>query len=188
MFYTLHRLVKYLCMLFVAGCLFWLYTQREALEPLWVWYDVYDNGGIQKADPLPRLEGQGLAVIDGHTFQMKSGGKIYSVRLTGFEIPTPPLSLEDIQLEKARRELLRKVVVSQPVRVDVTYSNANSFLGIVYIGSTNLNTLYVTKGLGTFNRDYVKSAPRDQQYKFFAAVRARHIERLAALEKGDQTQ
>jgi hypothetical protein len=182
MFYTLHRLVKAFFLLLAAGCLFWFYTQREALAPLWVWYDVYENGGIQKTDPLPRLEGEGLAILDGHTFQMKSGGKIYSVRLTGFEMPTPPLSLEDIRLEKARRDLLRHAVVSKPVRVDVTYSNVNSFLGIVYAGSTNLNTLYVTKGLGQFNRDYVKSAPRDLQYKFFAAVRARSIEHSASTE------
>jgi hypothetical protein len=183
MFYTLHRLVKWFFMLLAAGCLFWLYTQREALEPLYVWYDVYENGGIQKTERLPIVEGEGLHVLDGHTFQMKTGGRVISVRLTGFELPAAPLSPSDIQLEKARRELLRNFVIARPVRVQVTFSNANSLLGIVHVGETNLNTHYVARGLGYFNRDYVKSAPRDLQYKFFAAARARENDRALLAQR-----
>ena len=183
MFYTLHRLVKGFFMLLALGCVVWLYTQREALAPLWVWYDVYENGGIQRTEPLPAVEGEGIAVLDGHTFQMKSNGRIYSVRLTGFELPAPPLSAEDIQWEKARREMLRRSVLAKPVRVDVTYSNGASLLGVVHAGTTNLNTHYVAKGLSRFNRDYVKSAPRDLQYKFFAAARAREGDRSLLAEQ-----
>src|SRR5262245_38251959 len=172
MFYTLHRLVKWFFMLLALACVGWLYTQREALEPVWVWYDVYENGGIRNTDPLPTIGGEGISVIDGHTFQMKSDGRYYSVRLTGFEQPTPPLSQSELELEKKRRELLRGVVVGNPIRVDVTYSNQNSLLGIVHFGSTNLNTYYVTHHLSRFNREYVKSTPRDLQYKFFAALRS----------------
>src|SRR5262249_50233302 len=100
MFYTLHRVVKWFCMLLVAGCLVWLYIQREALEPMRVWYDVYENGGIQRTEPLPTLKGQGIAVYDGHTFQMKGDGQLYSVRLTGFELPSPPFSQSELDLEK----------------------------------------------------------------------------------------
>jgi hypothetical protein len=173
MFYTLHRLVKWFFILLALACLVWLYTQREALQPVWAWYDVYENGGIAKTEPLPVLDGEGVAVIDGHTFQMKSEGKFYSVRLTGFEIPESPLSQAEVDLEKRRRETLRGIIVGKPLHVQISYSNQNALLGIVHAGVTNLNTLYVTSGLSRFNRDYVKSTPRDLQYKFFAASRAK---------------
>ena len=177
MFYLLHRLVKWFFILLAAGCLYWLYTQREALEPLYAWYDVYENGGLQKTEQLPVFEGEGIHVLDGHSFQMRAAGRVVVVRLTGFELPAPPLSPGDITMEKRRRQLLREMVVSRPVRVEVTFSNANSVLGIVHAGSTNLNTYFVSEGISQFNKDYVKSAPRDMQYKFFAAVRARELSR-----------
>jgi endonuclease YncB( thermonuclease family) len=173
MFYTLHRLVKWFFTLLILAGLFWLYQQRAALEPAWAWYDVYQNGGIERTAPLPILTGEGVTVLDGHTFEMKSGGKIYSVRLTGFEFPTPPLTSEEITLERQRRAFLRDAVEHKPVKVQVTYSNFNSVLGIVQAGSTNLNTWFVAHGLGHFNREYVKNVPRDLQYQFFAAQRAR---------------
>jgi hypothetical protein len=173
MFYLLHRLVKWFFALLVLGCIFWVWTQRAAFEPVWVWYDVYENGGIQKTEHLPMVNGQGIAVFDGHTFQMKSGNQILSVRLTGFDLPEAPFSPEQIAEEKHRREFLRHAVVGKPVQVEITYSNVNSLLGVVHVGSTNLNTYYVTSGLGHFNREYVKSTPRDLQYKFFAAARAK---------------
>ncbi len=173
MFYLLHRLVKWFFVLLALGCVYWVWTQRAAFEPMWVWYDVYENGGIQKTERLPLVNGQGIGILDGHTFQMKSGNQILSVRLTGFDLPEPPFSPAQITEEKRRREFLRNIVVGQPVQVEITYSNLNSLLGIVHVGSTNLNTYYVSNGLGHFNREYVKSTPRDLQYKFFAASRAK---------------
>jgi endonuclease YncB( thermonuclease family) len=173
MFYLLHRLVKWFFVLLAFGCVFWVWTQRAAFEPLWVWYDVYENGGIQKTGNLSVVNGQGIGVFDGHTFQMKNGNQIISVRLTGFDLPEPPLTPAQIAEEKRRREFLRNAVVGKPVQVEITYSNANSLLGVVHADGTNLNTYYVTSGLGHFNREYVKSTPRDLQYKFFAAARAK---------------
>lgn len=171
-FYLLHRLVKGLIWLAVLGLMYWLWLQREALEPIYAWHDVYQNGGISQTEPLPRIEGRGLQVVDGHTFAILSDKRIYNVRLTGFEMPQPPLSLPEIQQEKARREHLRGLILSNNVQVQVTYSNLNSLLGVAYVGPTNLNIYFLTNDLSKFNRDYVKSTPRDTQYRFFSAARA----------------
>jgi hypothetical protein len=181
MFYTLHRLVKWSVVLVALAGLYWLYLQREALAPLWVWYDVYENGGIERTEPLPAIRGEGLNVIDGHTFQMKSHGAIYSVRLTGFDQPAPPVSPKEAKLEKERREVLHKFVIGKPVQVDVTYSNLNSVLGIIEAGGTNLNIYYVANGLSHFNREYVKTVPRDLQYRFFSAAHAREKKQVLAM-------
>jgi hypothetical protein len=181
MFYTLHRMVKWSFVLFALAGLYWLYQQREALEPAWVWYDVYQNGGIERTEPLPAIRGEGIGVLDGHSFQMKSHGGIYVVRLTGFDLPSPPVSNHEAKLERERREVLNKFIVGKQLRVEVTYSNLNSLLGIVEAGGTNLNTYYVANGLSHFNREYVKTVPRDLQYRFFSAARARDKKNLLAM-------
>jgi hypothetical protein len=173
MFYLLNRLVKWFFMLLAAGCLFWLYTQRAVLDPLWVWYDVYENGGMQKTERLPEIKGRGVKILDGHTFEMNSDGRMVSVRLTGFDLPEPPLSAPELQQEKRRRAFLQSAVLNQPLRVEISYSLANNLLGIVHAGSTNLNVYYITNGLGHFNREFIKSTPRDVQYQFFAATHAK---------------
>jgi hypothetical protein len=182
MFYTLHRLVKWFFIALALAGGVWLYAQREALEPVWVWYDVYQNGGIDRTEPLPTIQGEAIRVLDGHTFQMKSSGRVYSVRLTGFNLPTPPLSTTEITQEKERRAFLRDKIEGKPIKVEVTYSNLNSLLGIVYADGTNLNTYYVAHDLSHFNREFVKNLPRNLQYRFFAAERAREKQNLLALK------
>jgi hypothetical protein len=172
MFYTLHRLVKGLTWAAVLALLYWAWLQREALEPVYAWHDVYQNGGFNHTEPLPTIQGRGLQVVDGHTFTILSDKRVYNVRLTGFEIPQPPLTLPEIQLEKRRREYLRGAIISNQVHVEVTFSNLNSLLGVAYVGATNLNIHFLTNDLSQFNRDYVKSTPRDTQYRFFSAARA----------------
>src|SRR5687768_200333 len=176
MFYFLHRLVKWVFIVLIAAGLYWVWLQREMLEPVYVWYDVYDNGGIQKTNRLQVIEGKATHVLDGHTFQMTQGNKAFSVRLAGFEIPPVPLPQEDRELELERRKFLRETILMQQAKVDVTYSGAGSVLGIVTVNGTNLNLHYLTNGLGKFRPEYIKPLPRDMQYQFFAAKRLREKE------------
>ena len=176
MFYTLHRLVKWTFIALIAAGLYWVWLQREMLDPVYVWYDVYDNGGINKTQPLDVLQGKATHVVDGHTFQMVQGNRVYAVRLTGFEIPTAPLPEDEREKELERRKFLRESVLTQQAKVEVTYADQNSVLGIVTVNRTNLNMYYLTNGLSNFRPDYIKALPRDMQYHFFAAKRLREKE------------
>jgi endonuclease YncB( thermonuclease family) len=173
MFYFLHRLVKWFLICLVLAGFYWVWLQRAALEPVYVWYDVYDNGGIQKTERLSVMEGRGLRMIDGHTFAMNSDNKIYKVRLTGFDIPEPPLSDTEVARERERRRVLHNAIASQKVRLDLTFASNDSLLGVATVNGTNLNLFFLTNGLSKFNPTYIKSAPRDVQYQFFAAERLR---------------
>jgi hypothetical protein len=183
MFYFLHRLVKWLFIALIAAGVYWLWLQREALEPVYVWYDVYENGGIKNTARLESVKGRAISVMDGHTFQMTRDNKYFSVRLTGFQIPEAPYSATDLELEKERRRVLRETVVMKDVNVDISYASDNSLLGIVTVNGTNLNLYFITNGLSKFHREYVKNVPRDIQYRFFAAqrVREKQVERRNAL-------
>jgi endonuclease YncB( thermonuclease family) len=171
MFYMLHRLVKWFFTALVLAGLYWVWLQRAAIEPVYVWYDVYENGGLKNDSPLEEKRGRVVAVVDGHTVQMKHDGKSYAVRLTGLQIPEPPLATSEIAREKERRELLRNLLIGQEVNVQVSYATPASLLGIVSVNGTNINLMFITNGLGRFNATYVKGAPRDLQYQFFAAER-----------------
>lgn len=173
MFYFLHRLVKWFFTALVLAGLYWVWLQREAVEPVYVWYDVYENGGIKNDDRLHVLQGRATAVVDGHTIQMNHDGKSYAVRLTGLQMAEPPFTQTEIRLEKERRQVLRDMVLSKQVEVQVTYAAPNSLLGIVTLNQTNLNLYFITNGLATFNPAFVKTAPRHVQYQFFAAERWR---------------
>ena len=182
MFYFLHRLIKWFFTALVLAGLYWVWLQREAIEPVYVWYDVYENGGLKNTTRLEEKRGRVVAVIDGHTVQMKHDGKSYAVRLTGLQIPEPPLSTSEIAREKQRRELLRNTLVGQDATVQVTYATATSLLGIVSINQTNMNLMFITNGLGKFNPTYVKGVPREQQYQFFAAQRVHEKRELKSTE------
>lgn len=171
MFYFLHRVIKWVFIALIAAGLYWVWLQREFLDPVYAWYDVYNNGGIQKSDSLDVVHGKVVHVLDGHTFQMTEGNRTYNVRLTGFEIPVPPLPDEERDREVQRRNILRQTILQQRADVRVTYAEQGSILGIVTVNGTNLNMLYLTNGLSKFRPDYIKPLPRDQQYQFFAARR-----------------
>ena len=181
MFYFLHRLVKWFFIALVCAGLYWVWLQREAIEPVYVWYDVYQNGGLMKEEPLQLVRGQGTHVYDGHTFQLMSGGRAYVVTLTGFTKPALPMPPDEVALEKERRRVLREAVLKKNVKVKVTFGEGTSLLGVVNAGGTNLNLYFLTNGLAKFNRDYIKSAPRTVQYQFFAAERMREKQREMAL-------
>ena len=173
MFYFLHRLVKWFFTALLLAGLYWVWLQRDAIEPVYVWYDVYQNGGLKNTTRLEEKRGRVIAVVDGHTVQMKHDGKNYAVRLTGLQIPEPPLTTTQVAQEKQRREFLRHSVVGQEVDVQISYATPTSLLGIVTVGETNVNLFFITNGLAKFNPAYVKTVPRELQYQFFAAERWR---------------
>lgn len=171
MFYFLHRLVKVALALCLILLVAWGWRQREAFAPVGVWYQVWQNGGIQNTQELELASGLGVHVLDGHSFQMKNGKGVLNVRLTGFETPTAPVVGDELLMERRRREFLRERVISNQVSVAMTYSNRNSVLGIVSVSGTNLNLLYITNGLSRLEPGYIKAAPRGAQYQLFAAAR-----------------
>lgn len=173
MFYFLHRLVKWILVALALAGLYWVWLQREAIEPVYVWYDVYDNGGLMNSEQLQTMQGEGTHVFDGHTFQMMSNGKAYKVRLTGFHIPEFPMPADEVARERERRRILRESVLKRPVKVNVTYGESDSLLGIVNARGTNLNLFFITNSLSRFNPAYIKTLPRGYQYQFFAAERMR---------------
>lgn len=173
MFYLLHRLMKWVFTALVAAGLYWLWLQRDALEPMYAWYDVYQNGGLKNQKPLHTIHGKAIAVVDSYTVQVKEDGRSFSVRLTGLQMPDPPLSNTDLRLDRERRQLLREMVLGNDVDVQVTYAAPGSMLGIISVGGTNMNVYFIGNGLARFNPTYIKPLPRELQYKFFAAERFR---------------
>ena len=185
MFYFLHRMVKWVFTALIAAGLYWAWLQREALEPVYVWYDVYENGGLKNDRELHILRGRALAVGDSLSFPMLQDGRTLTVTLVGLKLPDPPRSNTDLARAKERRRFLREAILSKEVAVQITYAAPGSILGIVTAGGTNLNLYMITNNLAEFNPDWIKGMPRNHQYHFFAAERLRekqlHSQQQAAL-------
>jgi endonuclease YncB( thermonuclease family) len=181
MFYAIRRMIKLLMGLCVLAVLFWVYQQRAIFEPAFVWYDVYENGGITNTTALPTVSGRATRVTDPHTFQIRQRkGDFLTVRLTGLQEEPVPTTPQEFQLQKPKRDALAALVLSNFVHVDVTYSNKNSILGVAYANGTNVNTALVAHGDGRLKPEYIKLLPRQTQYAFF---RAHRVAAKAAKEK-----
>jgi hypothetical protein len=173
MFYAIRRMIKLFVLLCFLGFFFVLYLHRNDFEPAFVWYDVWDNGGITNKTTLPEIRGHATALFNSRTFQFRTDqGKILAVRLTGLNDVGTPATSAEVKEELHRRDLLRPMVLSNYLHIDVTYSNLNSVLGIVYSGSTNVNTRLIAIGSAQLKTEYIKSLPAKSQYDFFYARRA----------------
>ena len=173
MFYFLHRMVKWFFTALIAAGLYWAWLQREALEPVYVWFDVYENGGLKNDRTLHKIRGKVLAVEGGLTFPMFQDGRTLAVTLVGLKLPDPPFSNTDLERAKERRRFLREAMLSKEVDVQITYAAPGSILGIVTAGGTNINLYLITNNLAQFNPEWIKGIPRNHQYQFFAAERLR---------------
>lgn len=173
MFYAIRRMIKLFLGLCLLAILVWAWQQRAALEPAFVWYDVYKNGGHTNTTALPTVTGRVLRVIDAQTFEIRpKKGNFITVRLTGLEEEPLPTTREEATLQWQKKTALSNMVLSNFVHVDVTYSNVNSVLGIAHCKGTNVNAALIEKRVATLKPSYIKQVPRQTQYRLFYARRA----------------
>jgi hypothetical protein len=172
MFYAIRRMIKLFVLLCFFGFAYVLYQHRSDFEPALVWYEVWQNGGLTNKAALPDLSGHGVALLNSRTFQFKSDqGNIFAVGLTGLNDAGTPKTEAETKHELHQRDLLRPLVLSNYLHVEITYSNLNRLLGIVYSNATNVNTRLITAGAAELKPKYIKALPAKKQYDFFYAQR-----------------
>jgi endonuclease YncB( thermonuclease family) len=174
MFHTINKALKLLiALLFLAGLVF-LYQQRHWFEPVLVMADILRHRSDQRLPAHKEISGHVVSVESGDTFQVKTeAGPIYTTRLTG--LLSPPYArfqtAEERELFQTSRNYLSDLILSNNVRVKLTYSSHNlSGLGIAHLNSTNVNIAILEAGMAELNRDYIKNLPALEQY---ALIRAR---------------
>ena len=164
MFYTLHRGIKAVMYCAVLLMVWKLYERREVFEPILIWYDVWDNGGLRVGEPKT-IAGRATHVLNSQTFVLSTRARgRFNVRLMGLKSPMADQSIEAAERERARRDALEKIIRNNWVHVEVSHENLDSLGGVVFLGPTNINANLVFHNLASASKESVQGLPKDSQY------------------------
>jgi endonuclease YncB( thermonuclease family) len=111
------------------------------------------------------LSGDMIIVRDEH-------GRSRTIRLTGVEAPTYELNNRSAQLQAVvSKTNLSQLILSKDVRVELTCTNDSRALGIVYVGTTNINVKAVENGIVQAKRENMRGLPLKDRYALIQAER-----------------
>jgi endonuclease YncB( thermonuclease family) len=183
MFHTLHKIVVVMLWVLLAGLGIYVYQQRAVFSPL---VDLVDamlirDGFEQKISG--EMTGQVVKVFDGDTFQIRDDqGRVLNVRLTGLDAPDiQRTNKAELLLAGESKTNLTRLILSKPVRVQITYSNdTRGALGIAYLGETNVNATMVAWGMARLKLEYMNGLPLKNRYALLRADRRAKEQKAAA--------
>jgi len=171
MFYAIHRTIKFTLFCCALWVVWKAYEHRQVVEPAFIWYDVWDNGGFDEK-PMPKISGHVEKVLSSQTFILtKTNSVRYNVRLMGLRDPSKDLSLESLEREKKRREGLRDLIEGKDVSLNLAYENFNNIGGIVFLNSTNINACLIQQHLAFTDKELVKGFSKEIQYQMLWSKR-----------------
>ena len=185
MFRQLHKICIVFCWLAAVGFAGVLYQHRSLFYPLVDLVDalwVRDGLEQQKSGDI---SGRVASVLSGDMFILKDErGRRYTIRLTGVEAPEYELQNREAQVRAlASRASLSRLVVSNDVRVELTYTNdPRCALGMVYVGTNNINVAVVEAGSVQAKRENMRGLPLKDRY---ALIQAGRKARATILAKKD---
>ena len=173
MFHALHRIYVLGWIIVVCGALVWLYPRSGVSEPLLDWYAVWSNQPETSVTPVGELSGAVVKVLDGVSFTMLAEDKkLYNVALLGAMVPRSRSHPADVDLTRRAKEGLAGMVLSNEVRVTLTWIDPQRRgVGVVHLGRTNVNAAMVQAGFVEFKRESIKGLPLLDQYTLVRADR-----------------
>ena len=120
------------------------------------------------------MSGKVAEVLSGDMFILRDErGRRYTIRFTGVEAPNYELSSREAQLRAlASRANLSRLILSNDVRVELTCTNdSRCALGIVYVGTNNINVKAVETGIVQAKRENMYGLPLKDRYALIQAGR-----------------
>jgi len=173
MFYAIHRTIKFALFCGVLWVVWKAYEHRQVAEPALIWYDVWDNGGFNEK-PMPMLNGHVEKVLSSQTFIMSGTNHArFNVRLMGLRDPSKDTSIAAMEHEKKRHEALKDLIEGKDVRLAMGYENFNNVGGIVFLGTTNVNSYLVRDRMAFTDKELVKGFSKEIQYQMLWSERHR---------------
>src|SRR5881394_4040468 len=174
MFRQLHRICVGFCWLAVIAFAGVMYYHRSLFYPL---VDLVEALRVRDG-----LEQQKSGEISGKVTRVLSGdmillrderGRSCTIRLTGVEAPSYERNNRAAQSQAvASKTSLSRLILSKDVRVELTYTNDSSgALGIVYLGTNNINVKAVETGIVQAKRENMRGLPLKDRYALIQAAR-----------------
>lgn len=120
------------------------------------------------------MSGKVARVLSGDMFILKDErGRSCTIRLTGVEAPAYELNNREAQVRAvASKTNLSQLILSKDVRVELTCTNdSRAALGIVYVGTNNINVKAVETGIVQAKRQNMRGLPLKDRYALIQAER-----------------
>jgi endonuclease YncB( thermonuclease family) len=174
MFRQLHKGWVRFCWLALIAFAGVMYYHRSLFYPL---VDLIDalrvREGLEQKHS-GEMSGKVAGVLSGDMFILRDErGRRYTIRLTGVEAPSYELANREAQLRAlASRTNLSRLVLSNDVRVELTCTNdSRCALGIVYVGTNNINVKAVEAGIVQAKRENMRGLALKDRYALIQAQR-----------------
>src|SRR5436190_2572525 len=173
MFRQLHRICVGFCWLAgiaVAGALYYHRSLFYPLVDLAEALRVRDGLEQQKSG---EISGKVTRVLSGDMLILRDDdGRPHTIRLTGVEAPAYELNNPAAQLLAATsRSNLNRLVLSNLVRVELTYTTDSGALGIVHAGTNNINVQAIEAGIAKAKHENMNGLPLKDRYALIRAGR-----------------
>jgi micrococcal nuclease len=184
MFRTLHKVCVGLCWLAVIAFAGALYYHRSLFYPL---VDLAEALRVREGleqQKSGEMSGKVTRVLSGDMVLLKDErGRNCTIRLTGVEAPAYELNNRAAQSRAvASKTNLSRLILSKDVRVEVTYTNDSSgVLGIVYVGTNNINVQAIETGIVQAKRENMRGLPLKDRYALIKAARKARLKNECAL-------
>jgi endonuclease YncB( thermonuclease family) len=170
----LHKGYIGLCWLVVVAFAGVVYYHRSVFYPV---VDLADALRVREGleqQKSGEMSGTVAHVLSGDMFVLRDErGQPHTIRLTGVEAPRYELDDPAAQLRAvACKTNLSRLILSNDVRVEVTYTNdPRCALGIVYVGTNNINVKAVETGIAQAKRENMRGLPLKDRYALIQAER-----------------
>jgi endonuclease YncB( thermonuclease family) len=174
MFRRLHKVYVGFCWLACAACVGVVYHHRALFYPVVDLADALRVSEGLEQQKSGEVSGKVARVLSGDMFVLRDErGQTLTIRLTGVEAPSYELNNPAAQSRAiASKTNLSRLILSNDVRVELTYTNdSRGALGIVYVGTNNINAKAVETGIAQAKREIMRGLPLKDRYALIHAQR-----------------
>ena len=174
MFRQLHKVCVGFCWLAVIAFAGVMVQHRSVFYPLADLIEALRVSEGLEQQKSGELSGKVTRVLSGDMIVLRDEhGRSRTLRLTGVEAPAYELNNPVAQLRAvASQTNLSQLVMSKEVRVELTCTNdSRCALGIVYLGTNNINVKAVETGIVQAKRENMRGLPLKDRYALIQAAR-----------------
>ena len=173
MFRQLHKVYVGFCWLAVIAFAGVMVQHRAVFYPL---ADLIEALRVREGleqEKSGELSGKVTRVLSGDMIILRDEhGRSHTIRLTGVEAPAYELNNPAAQLRAiASKTNLSQLVLSKDVRVELTCTNDSRALGIVHLGTNNINVKAIETGIVQAKRENMRGLPLKDRYALIQAER-----------------
>jgi hypothetical protein len=181
MFFAIRRAILGLIYLLLAGLGFYLWTQRARFEPVMIWVKTWQGLDDRAVNSLNSVTGQVVRIEGMDRIHVSTpGGQTWNVGATGLVQAKSRNPKARLEAKTKCVEYLESILLSNQVRVELTFTNGRNALGLIYVGETNVNAELIKDGYAKLQPQYIRFLPVNKQYPLLMADRQAH-ERATAI-------